>query len=304
MLRKYSIINRKLTEVPNDPCLLSVYINPDENEKKYLLENLKLDEHTLSSALDPDELSRLEFEPEHLAIIFKRPKSYSHKDQFLFRVASTGAFLFKDRLVVIINEDVPLFDPNHIFRLETPAYILLRLIYRSIYHFLEHLKVISAISDDLQTKINKAMENKSLLNLFTLEKSLVYYLNSLNSNSVVLDKLKLNAAKIGFSVDELEFLDDTIIENTQCYRQAEIYSNILASLMDARASIVSNNLNVLMKTLNIITIAIMVPTFIVSAFSMNVGIPLQDHPFAFYIIMGLAIVSVLGFITFWRHKKW
>jgi magnesium transporter len=121
---------------------------------------------------------------------------------------------------------------------------------------------------------------------------------------MMLQKLKNNAAKIGFSKDEEEFLDDITIENAQCYKQAEIYSNILSGMMDARASLVSNNLNVLMKTLNIITIGIMVPTFVVSAFSMNVGIPFSKHPFAFWIVMGIALVSVFGFLMFWRVKKW
>lgn len=304
MQRRYNIIDRRIVEMQDDPALVYVYINPDESERRYLIDTLKFDEHTLNSALDPDELSRLEFEPEHIALIFKRPKSHSYQDQFLFRVTSAGAFLFKDRLVVVISEDVPLFDANMIFRLKTPAYLMLRLLFRSSFHFLEHLKIISSISDDLQDKINRAMENRHLLNLFTLEKSLVYYLNSINSNNVVIERLKLNASKIGFTLDEQELLDDTLIENNQCYRQAEIYSNILASLMDARASIVGNNLNVLMKTLNIITIAIMVPTFVVSAFSMNVAIPMQQHPFAFWIIMGMAIVSVMGFIFFWRRMKW
>ena len=304
MQKKYNIVDRRLVEVKEDPCLVTVYIAPDESEKRYLIDKLKLDEHTLNSALDPDELSRLEFEPEHLALIFKRPKSYSHNDQFLFRVASTGAFLFKDKLIIVLSEDVTLYDPSQIVRIQTPAYLLLRMMYCSIFHFLEHLKIIASISDDLQDKINTAMENKSLLNLFTLEKSLIYYLNSLNSNGVVIDKLRLNAAKIGFGTEELEFLEDTLIENNQCYKQAEIYSNILASLMDARASIVNNNLNVLIKTLNIITIAIMVPTFVVSAFSMNVGLPLQNHPFAFWIVMGMALVSVLGFTYLWRRKRW
>ena len=98
------------------------------------------------------------------------------------------------------------------------------------------------------------MENRYLLNLFTLEKSLVYYLNAINSNGMVIEKIRHNAAKIGFSQESLELLDDIIIENDQCLKQAEIYSNILTGLMDARGSIVSNNLNVLMKTLNIITV--------------------------------------------------
>jgi magnesium transporter len=138
--------------------------------------------------------------------------------------------------------------------------------------------------------------------MFALQKSLVYYVNSINSNGALLEKLKHNAGKIGLSTEELEFLDDLIIENNQCAKQAEIYSNILASLMDARASIVSNNLNVLMKNLNIITIAIMVPTFVVSAFSMNVAIPMQKHAYAFWIVMAMAVASVAAFLWYWRRR--
>jgi magnesium transporter len=304
MQRRYNVVDRKLVETQEAESLLTVYINPDEQERKYLVETLRIDEHTLHSALDPDELSRLEFEPEHVALIYKRPTVYSHDEQFLFQVASTGAFLFKDKLIMVIGEEVPLSDSSQVIRFATPGYLLLKLINRSTVHFLAHLKVIAAISDSLQEKINTAMENRSLIDLFTLEKSLIYYLNSLNSNSMVLEKTKANAVRMGFSSEESEVLDDMIIDCGQCYKQAEIYSNILAGLMDARASIVNNNLNQLIKYLNILTIAIMVPTFVVSAFSMNVHIPLEDHPLAFYIVMGFAVVSVLGFLWLWHRKKW
>jgi len=303
MLKKFQVEDRKLVEVDDRESPFLVYVNPDEAEKKYLVETLKFDEHTLASALDPDELSRLEFEPEHVAIIFKRPRNYSAQDQFLFKVSSIGAFLFKDKLIIVVSEDVP-FNGIVFNRVPTPALLLLRLIYRSIFHYLEHLKIIRAMSDELQDKVSKSMENRHLLNLFTLEKSLVYYLNSINSNGVLIEKLRANAPKIGLGIEEQELLEDTHIENNQCYRQAEILSNVLSSLMDARASIVSNNINVLMKTLNIITIAIMVPTFVVSAFSMNVGIPMARHPQAFWLILGLALLSVVGFTLFWRYKRW
>jgi magnesium transporter len=302
--KSYRIADRKLELTDQGTGSIWVYISPDDKEKRFLIDEMKLDEHTLNSALDPDELSRLEFEPEHMATIFKRPKNYSGEDKFLFKSASSGAFLFKDKLILVLAEDIPLFEGVQFARVFSPAHLLLKLIYSSIFHFIEHLKIISAISDDLQTKINTAMENRHLYNLFALEKSLVYYLNSINSNGALIDKLRLNAAKIGFTTEEIELLDDIYIENSQCYKQAEIYSNILAGLMDARASIVSNNLNVLMKNLNLITILIMVPTFVVSAFSMNVKIPIQEHPFAFWIILGLAFLSVLGFIMIWRNRKW
>ena len=304
MLKLYTLSNSKVIESTETTSPIHVFMNPDENEKRYLIDELKVDEHTLNSSLDPDEVSRLEFEPTHTALIFKQPKNYSGKEVLLFRVASIGIFLFKEKLVIVISEDLPLFEGKPFTRVTSLLEVTLKLIYRSIYHFLEHLKIINMISDELEKKVNAAMENSYLINLFTLEKSLVYYLNAINSNGVLIEKLKNNGSKVGFVGEEIEFLDDMIIENNQCYRQAEIYSNILASLMDARASIVGNNLNVLMKTLNIITIGIMVPTFVVSAFSMNVSIPMQQFPHAFWIIMGLAILSVAGLIIFWRRKKW
>jgi magnesium transporter len=304
MLKKYKVCEGKLLENGTEECGVWVYVNPDEAEKRYLVDTLKVDEHTLNSALDPDELSRLEFEPDHLAIIFKRPRNYSAEDQFMFKVAAAGLFLFKERLIVVLADDTLLFGGKLFNKVSSLPDLMLRLIYRTIYHYLDHLKVINMITDSLEQKIQAAMENRYLLNLFSLEKSLVYYLNALHSNSMLIEKLKNNAAKIGFSPDNLEFIDDLLIENTQCLKQAEIYSNILASLMDARASIVSNNLNVLMKTLNIITICIMVPTLVVSIFSMNVTIPLAEHPLAFWMIMGLALVTAGGFMAFWRYKKW
>jgi magnesium transporter len=302
MQQTYQVIERRLIAAQNDEGAVTVYSAPDEAERRYLIDELKIDEHTFASALDPDELSRLEFEPEHAAIIFKRPKNYSGAEQFLFKVTSAGAFLFKDRLRIIIPDDANIFDGAPLTRIHSLADVILKLMARAVLHYREHLKGISTISDELQREINTAMENKHLINMFSLQKSLVYYVNSINSNGALLEKLRNNAAKIGFSTEELEFLDDLIIENNQCYRQAEMYSNILASLMDARASIVSNNLNVLMKTLNIITIAIMVPTLVVSIFSMNVEFPLRQHTYAFWLILALAMGSAFSFLWYW-HKR-
>ncbi len=304
MITNYFLNDMKICEAANETGQIAVYVNPTEADKKYLIDELKIDEHTLSSALDPDELSRLEFEPEHTAVIFKRPKNYSAEDKFLFKVSSMGLFLFKDRLVILMSEDVPIFEGKLFAKNISLAHVMLKVIYRIIFHFIGHLKVINQMSEELEDKINAAMENRYLLNLFVLEKSLVFYLNAINSNGMVIEKIRKDAAKVGLSPELLEFLDDTIIENNQCYKQAEIYSNILTGLMDARGTIVGNNLNVLMKTLNIITIGIMVPTFVVSAFSMNVRIPLSSHPVAFWIIMGFAAVAVMGFMLFWKFKKW
>jgi magnesium transporter len=300
MLRTYEVANGKIAEAPDQEGSVLVFTNPDEAERKYLVQQLKVDEHTLASSLDPDELARLEFEPEHVAMIFKRPRNYSAEEQFSFKVSSMGIFWFKERCVVVVPEECALFEGKPFRRLDGLHDLVLRLLYRTTSQYLGHLRTINMIADDLEHKINRAMENRSLINLFSLEKGMVYYQNAIHSNSVVIEKLKHMAGRIGFSTENLEVLEDLIIENQQCYKQAEIYSGIFASLMDARVSVVNNNLNVLIKLLNIITIAIMVPTFVVSAFSMNVKIPLAQYPFAFWIILGLSGVSLALFMIVWR----
>ena len=106
MLKRYQISEGRFCDGTAESCPIQVYVNPDDAEKRFLVNELKLDEHTLASSLDPDELARLEFEPEHVAVIVKRPRSYSAEDLYLFRVSSMGLFLFKDKLVIVSGEDV------------------------------------------------------------------------------------------------------------------------------------------------------------------------------------------------------
>jgi len=304
MLKRLCIIDGKITENGESDAPVWVYTAPDEAERRYLIDQMKIDEHTLNSALDPDELSRLEFEPDHAAIIFKRPKHYTAQDNFLFRVISTGVFIFKDRLIIVRADEAPLFEGRPFIKIQSMQDVLLKLIYRAISHFVEHLRGINLISSELEQQINTAMENKYLLNLFTLEKSLVYYLSAINSNGMLIDKLRNAAAKLGLSPDNVEFLDDILIENNQCRGQTEIYSQVLSSLMDARASIISNNLNVRIKALTIVTIGIMLPTLIVSIFSMNVRIPLEPYYHAFWVITSIAAISVAVIAYLWRKYHW
>lgn len=305
MQRRFLIQGNKIVETAEEKAPILLYLNPDETEKRFLVDTYQIDEHTLQSALDPDEQARLEHEPNHIAFIYKRPKNYSGADQLLFKASTMGVFYFGETVILVTAEDINLFEGKQLAKVSSLRQLMIRLIYRAIFHFMEHLRIINQIADDVEQKINRAMENKYLINLFSLEKSLVYYQSAVNSNGALIEKMRHIAPKFGFTEEELELLDDVLIENNQCYRQAEVYSNILASLMDARASIVGNNLNVLMKTLNIITISIMVPTLVVSIFSMNVVLPFgfKELP-DFWKIMGLAAVSMVGFLTFWKYKKW
>jgi len=306
MLKQYKIIDNKLVENGAEDCLVSVYIRPDDNEKKYLVNNIGLDEHTLNSALDPEELSRIEFEANHTAIIIKGPKRYTVEDNFIFKVSSIGIFVFPDKLIIVQNDDTELFDGRQFLKVRSIPDILLKVIFRSIKHFEEHLNVIHKVSSELECEINKALNNKDLFHMFNLEKSLVYYLKAISSNNKLTDKIKLNAARLGLTQEDTEFIEDVIIESSQCYEEANTYLQVISNLMDAWVSMVSNNLNIRMKTLTMLSICIMLPTFIVSLFSMNVALPLpqQEALFPFWIVSGTALFSVIIIIFFWRYRKW
>jgi magnesium transporter len=259
MLKYFRIDNAKLGECPDKAqAQVILSIAPDAAEFADIIQNYKIDEHDLHSSLDFNELSRFEFEDDYTILIIKRPKNYSSTDNMLFKVNAMGIFLLKDgRILIVMAEDIQIVEGKHFSKVKTPLDVLIRIIYGTISHFIGHLRVINSVSEELEQKINASMENKYLINMFSLEKSLVYYLDGINSNAKVIDKLKATAARIGFTAENTDMLEDIIIENQQCQKQAEIYLNILTGLMDARGSIVNNNLNILIKRLTIINIVFM-----------------------------------------------
>jgi magnesium transporter len=304
MVKHYGITEGKIVEAAAASGAIAVYIDPDELERKHLLEELKIDDHTFHSALDPNELGRLEFEPDHVALIIKRPRRYSAQDNFLFRVESIGMFMFKDRLILVLTEDIPLFDGKQFTKVESVQDLILKLIYRCTYHFEQHIKVISMMSDELEQEINKSVSNRQLLNMFTLEKSLVFYLDAISSNRRVIEKVKLNAPKLSLTTTNIEFLDDLSIENAQCHEMAQVYSQVLSGLMDARASVISNNLNVMMKNLNALVIAVAVPSFFagvggMSEFSGMIGFTNWKIGYPVFLFS----MILIGLITFIITKK-
>jgi magnesium transporter len=302
----FRLLDGRPQECGEEDAQIVAYNSPGPAEDAELQSRYNIDSHNLQSAIDPDEISRLEFEPDHAAIIFKRPKSYCADDNFLLKVTSTGVFLYGDQIVVVMPDDAPLFEGRTTFPMLTLQDVILRLLYQAVTHFDGHLKAINMLSESIEKRLTKSMENKYLLNMFSLEKSLVYILNSLSSNTSLCEKLRLAAPRLGLDPDQIGVLEDVSIETKQCFRRAQIYSEVLGGLMDSRASIVSNNLNHLIKKFTIWTIAIMLANLIVSIFSMNVRIPGQEHDglLAFWLICLLAIGSGFGVLWMWRLRKW
>lgn len=282
-----------------------VYIAPTEEEKRELAEKRGIDPYDLASALDPDELGRVELDGQRATIIIKQPRNYNSEDQLLFTVASVGLFLDRDKLVVVTTEPLELFDEKMVRRLEGPTDALLKVLYASIAHFLGHLKVINMISEALEKRINTSMGNKYLLDMFTLEKSLVYFVNGIGSNQMVLEKMRASEAKLGFSDAQKEILEDILIENQQCAKQADIYSNILTGLMDARGSVVNNNLSMLMKKLTVISVVFMPMNVLASMGGMSeFSSWTKDFPAWIAYPLFLAALCAVGFGTYVVIHKW
>ena len=302
----YRLVGGRPQQCGEAEAQIVAYNSPGPAEEAELQERYGIDSHTLQSSLDPDEISRLEFEEDHAAMIFKRPKSYCADDNFLLKVTSTGAFLYKDQLVVVMPDDAPLFEGRMSFPVNTLQDVILRLMFQAVTHFDGHLKAINMLSDSIEKRLAKSMENKYLLNMFALEKSLVYILNSLSSNTSLCEKIRMSSARLGMDEDQIGVLEDVTIETKQCFRRAQIYTEVLGGLMDSRASIVSNNLNHLIKKFTIITIAIMLANLIVSIFSMNVHIPGQEVEglIPFVGINLLAVSCAAAVLWLWKLRKW
>lgn len=169
------------------------------------------------------------------------------------------------------------------------------------------LKDIDKRSTEIEQHIHKSLRNEELIKLLNLEKSLVYFTTSLRSNEIVLEKLlrsylrKIHDEESQVTVQVLkmyeedeDLLEDVITENKQAIDMGEIYTNILSGTMDAFASIISNNLNIVMKFLAIITIVMAIPTIVTSFFGMNVPIPFQESPFAYIGIIVLTIILMFA----------
>ncbi len=300
MVKRFELSNNLLVPSESFDSPILVFVNPDPSEKQMILSSFSIDEHTLLSALDPDEVPRIEIDSDSLSLIWKRPLNYSGQDNFYFNVASVGLFMYKDRLAFVLTEEISIVptEARKGHRLDSLINVLLVFLYETIYHYLGHLKVIKMISRELQQKINTSMENKHLIQMFNLSESLVYYANAISGNNTVLTRLRSHAEKSGFAPQILDLLDDLIIENNQCFKQAEIYSTVFSGLMDARGTLVNNNMNVLLKNLTIINIVFLPLNLIasilgMSEFSMMMGgVDWRIAYSLFFIIM-----VIIGWIT-------
>ncbi|MDE3738978.1 magnesium transporter CorA family protein [Pseudomonas resinovorans] len=269
MIKSFQLAQGALHPSEDQDSQMLLFVNPDTAERDLLRSRFHLDEHALASALDPDEVSRIEFHPDSLFLIWKRPENYSGGDSFSFEVSSFGLLLNAERLVVIAPDDSQMRGLGVRHDLHTPLDVLLDMLLHNIHHYLGHLKVIKMVARELQQRFNSSMQNHHLVQMFNLSESLIYYINAIHSNGTVLSRLRNHAEKHHFGAEVVALIDDLIIENTQCYKQAEIYSTVFAGLMDARGNLANNTMNEMLRKLTLINVVFLPLNLIASIGGMS-----------------------------------
>lgn len=292
---------------PQKDCWINI-IKPSSSEIDRLSDEFNLPSDVISDILDQDERPRIEFDDDWTLVILRIPVQLVNNG-VPFHTIPLGIFIEKDFTLTLClqdNEVLPIGQPSP-FRdqykeISDNINFILRLFLRSGNLYLRFLKHINQMTSLIEQDLEKSIKNKELNKLLKMEKCLVYFITSIKANEIVLAKLR-NSKKITTEINE-DLLEDAFIENKQALDMAKIYSDIQSGMMDAFASVISNNLNVVMKQLTLISIILMIPTLIVSIFGMNVPNFMENSLWAMpVIIFGSLIFSFLGVILF-RKRHW
>lgn len=238
---------------PQEACILE-YVEPTDAEKAELLRVYDIDSSDLEGVFDADEVPRVEVIPGGIFAIWKRPDNATQGKTISFEVSSLGIVLTADKVVFVVPRGTLPLSGKEFKRVSSVRDCMLRALLFCVHHYQWHLKAIKLMGQELQAKLVSSMENRYLLQMFSLGESLIYYHNAIEANHSVLGKLRAAAERLKFSPDQIENLDDVMIENQQASKQASIYTSVVSGLMDARGTIINNNMNVLLKNLTIINV--------------------------------------------------
>ena len=283
--------------------------NPTASEIIDIADTYQIDPDHLRAPLDEEEPSRIEVEDEYTLILVDIPSIEERNGKDWFVTIPLAIITTKDVLITVCLEETPVltsFMDGRVrdFHTFMKTRFILQILYKNATQFLQYLRIIDKKSEVIERKLHQSQKNEELIELLELEKSLVYFTTSLRSNEVVLEKL-LRIEKIKKYPEDTDLLEDVIVENKQAIEMANIYSGILSGTMDAFASVISNNLNIVMKFLATVTIVLSIPTMIASFYGMNVnshGMPFADSPYGFAIVLGLTLLLSL-FVAYIFNKK-
>jgi magnesium transporter len=311
MIQYFKNVNGQTIEIPKADQGVWVNLVPPFKEEEFieLSNELEIPIEFLRDSLDIDERPRYEMEDNVRIIIIKTPtENNSFNDSDAFYITIPICIILTHNQIITVNS----FDNGAIkkflntFQKRHPDkrnMMVLKVFEKVVQTFLDYLKEINHNRNQYEQSLYDSNSNVDLLKLMRVQKSLVYFVTALRSNEMLMMKME-RTNFLGLNEDEREFLQDLIVDTSQALEMANIYTNILSSTMDAFASIISNNLNNVMKRLTSITIILSLPILVTSIYGMNVDLPYQHSNHAFYIpvIISLFISMVIG--GYFYKKKW
>jgi len=291
---------------PITGCWINV-IEPTPDEINYL-EGLGFYRDHLTSPLDLDERARTEREDSTQLIILRIPYYQGHEADVPYITIPLGIILTDQYILTICKRDNLILKEialGHVRGLSVSKRyrFTLRILLSTAQHYLAYLREINKVVDALEDQLQLSTRNKEVLELLKYQKSLTYFTTSLKSNELMMERLQRSQLFNTYPEDE-DLLEDVITENRQAIEMTNISSNILSNMMDAFASIISNNLNRVMKFLASITIVLNLPIIVSSYYGMNVELPLQHQPYALAFTLVVSVLLTLVAIIVFAKRDW
>jgi magnesium transporter len=297
-----------LTNLPEATggCWLNV-IDPTAEDINCLLK-LGVPQDYITYPLDLDERPRTERENGDLLIILRIPYAQGTHSDIPFTTIPLGIILNSQYIITVCKRDNELLQYLTSGRLRDLSTskrnrFILRVLLLTAQKYLHHLREMTKVIEGLEDELQRSIRNREVLELLKYEKSLTYFTTALKSNELMMERLQRSQIFKMYPDDE-DLLDDVLTENQQAIEMTNIESNILSGMMDAFASIISNNQNTIIKLLTSITIVLSFPTIVSSFFGMNVDLPFQAHPLAYLYVLAIAIGLGLGVAFLLRKLDW
>ncbi|QTA37488.1 magnesium transporter CorA family protein [Thermosipho ferrireducens] len=307
MVKFYTMKENKIVEVKQFvPGALIKVVDPSADEVHMLSSLLQFDSDFIYDSLDEDERARIEIDDDTVLLILKIPRKLNGDSKIPYKTVSLGIVIGPNYTVFSMRNEIEfiqhMIDASK-FDLNKRSRMIFQLFYTNAKVFLGYLKEVNKTIGMIEEELHRSMKNKELEEMMYLEKSLVYFTTSLRSNEIMMEKL-LRGNILQIYEEDKDVLEDAIIENRQAIEVSNIYSDILAGMMDSYASVISNNLNIVMKILTVVTILMQIPTIITSFYGMNVGLPLQNNPLAYLHIITWSVGTIILTLIWFKRKKW
>ncbi len=313
MFRYYASKEGHLTTLEDRQHASWIHLMPpfEEGEVEQFAGELNIPLDFLTDALDLDERSRYEREDDARLILINSPilNKIDKENEAIYITAPIGIILLEDYIVTISAVENPIiqrFLEGRVrnFQPESDRLFVLQVFEQCTLRYLDCLKKLNLKRNLIEQELYNSSRNAELKQLLRIEKSLVYFVNSLSANELLKMKMKrTDFLRLNGEEELSDFFEDIIIDNSQALEMANVYTNILNGTMEAYASIISNNLNIFIQRLTIITIILMVPTLVASFYGMNVELPFQRASGAFFIILVISVVVSLALVWFFRRKN-